>query len=180
MINYRYIHESSLFYNEKNYKRIEVPWIVPNNVESITRPENKKPFQIKDTNECLVGSGEQSFLYLYLKEQLPLGKFQTITPCFRSDELDFLHSNFFIKNELIRTDVVNDSVLQETIEDAIEFFSNYLDDLNDLKVVKKDNEYDINYKNIEIGSYGIRDCKFLTYIYGTGCAEPRFSKSLKE
>jgi hypothetical protein len=180
MINYKYIHESSLFYNNKGYQRIEAPWIISNSAESITRPENKKPFQIKDTNECLVGSGEQSFLYLYLKEQLPLGKFQTITPCFRNDELDYFHSNFFIKNELIRTDVVNESALLETIGNAMEFFSSYVGVLKDLTVVEKDNEYDINYKNIEIGSYGIRDCKFLTYIYGTGCAEPRFSKSLKE
>jgi len=28
----------------------------------------------------------------------------------------------------------------------------------------------------ELGSYGIRECEFLTWIYGTACAEPRTSK----
>ena len=36
--------------------------------------------------------------------------------------------------------------------------------------------YDIDYHGIELGSYGIRHCQFLNWIYGTGCAEPRLSK----
>ena len=37
-------------------------------------------------------------------------------------------------------------------------------------------QYDIDYHGIELGSYGIRHCQFLNWIYGTGCAEPRLSK----
>lgn len=39
---------------------------------------------------------------------------------------------------------------------------------------------DINYKNIEIGSYGIRDFNGLSYIYGTILAEPRFISAIKD
>lgn len=35
--------------------------------------------------------------------------------------------------------------------------------------------YDITYKGIELGSYGMRKCEFLEWVYGTGCAEPRLS-----
>ena len=35
---------------------------------------------------------------------------------------------------------------------------------------------DINFKDIELGSYGIRETEFLIFFYGTGCAEPRLSK----
>lgn len=33
---------------------------------------------------------------------------------------------------------------------------------------------------IELGSYGIRTCDYLEYIYGTGCAEPRLSQTIKK
>lgn len=28
----------------------------------------------------------------------------------------------------------------------------------------------------ELGSYGIRECEYLKWIYATGCADPRLSK----
>ena len=52
------------------------------------------------------------------------------------------------------------------------------------------NEFDINAivklkdhnglfdKTIELGSYGIRSNDFIEYIYGTGLAEPRLTKTL--
>jgi hypothetical protein len=39
--------------------------------------------------------------------------------------------------------------------------------------------YDLMYRGIELGSYGIRHCSFLTWIYGTGVAEPRLTRVLK-
>lgn len=184
MINYKLIDESCDYYKDNGYTRIETPWMVPEYVESITRPKDKIPFQIKQNNKCLIGSGEQSFLYLYLKEYLPLGKFQTITPCFRNDEYDNLHSKYFIKNELIITDVVNKSALSQIIDLSLDFFNKYLPDQKDSQrpYASKisDDEYDIIYKGIELGSYGIRESKFLKWIYGTGCAEPRLSKAIEE
>jgi len=37
-----------------------------------------------------------------------------------------------------------------------------------------------DYNGVELGSYGIRECKFLKWIYGTGCAEPRLSQVIKD
>jgi len=48
--------------------------------------------------------------------------------------------------------------------------------LGDEVILKNKNGiYDITYKDIELGSYGIRHCEFLDWIFGTGCAEPRLS-----
>jgi len=60
------------------------------------------------------------------------------------------------------------------------FFSDYFNEIR-LKETGKD-MFDIdaiiNGKSYELGSYGIRDCEFLTWIYGTGLAEPRTSSLL--
>lgn len=178
MINYKILDESLTFYEAKGFKRIEAPWTVSEYVDNITKPSDKISFQLKHNDKCLVASGEQSFLYLYLKDFLPKGKFQTITPCFRYESFDFLHTKYFMKNELIITDTVDDSNLNKIVDTALEFYSKYLPK-NDLTVVSDIHGFDIMYKEIELGSYGIRDCDFLEWIYGTGCAEPRLSKLIE-
>lgn len=90
-----------------------------------------------------------------------------------------------MKNELIITDDVTEENLKKVINDAKEFFSKYinvkveciLDTYNKLSpmtydIVTEDGE-------IELGSYGIRTCGFLKWIYGTGVAEPRLSKAIE-
>lgn len=175
MINYKILDESLTFYEGKGFKRIEAPWTVSEYVDNITKPSDKLSFQLKHNDKCLVASGEQSFLYLYLKDFLPKGRFQTITPCFRYESFDFLHTKYFMKNELIITDNVNDGNLLNIVDTALEFYSKYLPK-NDLIITSDLHGFDIMYKGTELGSYGIRNCDFLTWIYGTGCAEPRFSK----
>jgi hypothetical protein len=176
LINYKHIHDSIEFYSIK-YTRIEVPWLVSDYVDSITRPEGTQPYQVKHNKKNLVASAEQSFLYLYLKNFLPIGKFQAVTPCFRSgDSFDYTHSKYFIKNELIQTDIVNGSELEKMVELASSFFSKYFGNIN---IIKTENGFDINWKEYELGSYGIRECEFLQWIYGTACAEPRMSRIIK-
>jgi hypothetical protein len=128
--------------------------------------------EIKHNGKVLVASGEQSFLYLYLKGFLPKGRFQTVTPCFRYESFDFLHTKYFIKNELIDTANVSDKNLQNIIEVCLDFFQKYLPES---KAVKTDFGWDIEWMGYELGSYGIRSCEFLDWIYATGVAEPRFS-----
>jgi hypothetical protein len=41
-------------------------------------------------------------------------------------------------------------------------------------------QYDIQYNGIELGSYGIRSCDFLEWIYGTAIAEPRLTLAIKQ
>ena len=173
MIDYSLIDKSILYYEDKGFRRIEAPWTVSKQIDDITRPKERIPFQLKHNDKCLVGSGEQSFLYLYLKGFLPKGQFQTVTPCFRFESFDFLHTKYFIKNELIKTDEVDDKSLSKVVEASLQFFNFYFPKAKIVSV--SDQSYDIEIDGIELGSYGIRQCDFLTWIYGTGCAEPRMS-----
>ena len=178
MIDYNIIDNSTKYYKKFGFERIESPWTVSPYIDNLTKPEDRPHLQLKHNDKCLVASGEQSFLYLYLKGFIPKGKFQTVTPCFRFETFDDIHTKYFIKNELIVTDKVDNSMLNEVIDTAYNFFSNYLDKEH-LKIVEvNDFQKDIEYKGIELGSYGIRSCDFLDWIYGTGCAEPRLSTIL--
>ena len=77
------------------FERIETPWLVTEAVDGITRPADVQPYRVESKNKNLIASGEQGFLYLYLKEYLPKGKFQTVTPCFRNDSFDYTHTKYF-------------------------------------------------------------------------------------
>jgi hypothetical protein len=191
MIDYQKIADSINHYESKGYKRIESPWAVSRAVANITLPEDKQPsddYVLKHNDKALVASGEQSFLYLNLKNFLPPGMYQTVTPCFRNESFDLTHSKYFMKNELIITDglFTRDRILN-IAESAKEFFEKYFP--SEILTIDKvdDTSYDINcnlmYKGekriIELGSYGIRSCEFLTWIYGTGIAEPRLSRTQK-
>ena len=182
MISFKNLADSIEYYQSNRYIRIEAPWLVPPCIDDITKPADKEHYMLKHNDKCLVASGEQSFLYLYLKENLPKGKFQTITPCFRDERYDLYHEKYFMKNELIITDVINNESLEKIIDDAYNFFNSKLSNIGSLSIDKTDIGYDINCtvfgynKPVELGSYGIRECEFLKWIYGTGCAEPRLSK----
>lgn len=173
MINYEIINNSINYYERKGFYRIESPWTVSEYVDNLTKPKEATSYQLKHNNKCLVASGEQSFLYLYLKDFLPKGQFQTVTPCFRDDSFDFTRSKYFIKNELIKTDAVNQEELEKIVSMCEGFFKMYL---LDVYVEPTKEGYDIMYGGYELGSYGIRENEFLTWIYATGCAEPRLSK----
>lgn len=173
MINYKILSDSIDFYEKHGFKRIESPWTVSEYIDNITKPNGVISYQLKHNNKCLVASGEQSFLYLYLKDFLPLGQFQTITPCFRHEQFDYLHAKYFMKNELIKTDIVNINELNKIIDMCLSFYKKYILNIN---IIKTDIGFDIFYKDYELGSYGIRECEFLKWIYATGCAEPRLSK----
>ena len=174
MINYDNLHNAVVFYEKHGFKRIEVPWLVTEAVDSITRPQGVEPYVVEAKKKNLIASGEQGFLYLYLKEYLPKGAFQTVTPCFRNDSFDFTHTKYFMKNELIQTDNVCGYRLEEIVEIATAKFQPYF--LEDLDIIKTADGFDINHGTTELGSYGIRECEFLEWIYGTGLAEPRMSK----
>jgi len=176
MIDYQILSDSIDYYETKGFKRIESPWTVTKEISKITAPPNSTFFTIEEKKKVLVASGEQSLLYLYNKGFLPKGKFQTTTPCFRDELFDSLHTKYFIKNELMITDSVNQTTLASTVDDALSFFKKWLPDV---EVKDTGNfSFDIVYQGIELGSYGMRKCSFICWIYGTGVAEPRFSKVL--
>jgi len=176
MIDYGLLQKSIDFYEKRGFSRVEAPWTITQQVDDITRPPDRQPFVLKHNDKSLVASGEQSFLYLYLKGFIPKGCFQTITPCYRYESFDFLHSKYFMKNELICTDTVSESRLLSIAEIALEF---YREMIPDAEIVKTIQGFDIEIDGKELGSYGIRSCEFLDWIYATGCAEPRTSSLRK-
>jgi hypothetical protein len=173
MIDYKRLNDSIIYYETLGFNRIESPWTVTKAVSDITKPVGKTEWEILGKDKVLVASAEQSFLYLYLKGFLPNGKYQSITPCFRDDTFDILHTKYFMKNELIITDDVSDKKLTEVIGHCKRFFESILH--TSVDVIKTEDGYDIEYNKIEIGSYGIRSCEYLDWIYATGLAEPRMS-----
>lgn len=172
MINYKLLDESLVYFTKCGFTRVEIPWLVSEGINRITQPNDKSSFKVDYNGKCLVGSGEQSFLYQYLKGFLPKGKFMGITPCFRDESYDKLHTKNFIKNELIVTDKVNEHTLDSMCNLALNFFKLYIPQA---ELTKTTEGYDIVVDGNELGSYGIRSCEFLDWIYGTGCAEPRLS-----
>lgn len=177
MINYNILASSIDHYNNYNFKRIEVPWLVSHLSDDITRPDSAIPYIVNNTKR-LPASGEQSFINLLLKEQLPPGCYQTITPCFRNDEYDMIHTKYFLKNELIITDLQLSAPIFRLLIVAQRFFEKYLG-VNTITRVKTKDGWDLMYNDIELGSYGYKEYGHLKWYYGTGVAEPRLSNTIK-
>lgn len=176
MIDYKLLHEASEYYEKLGYQHIEVPWTVTEAVSRITKPEGKIDFQLLHNGKVLVASAEQSFLYLYLKGYIPKGKFFAITPCYRFEEYDFLHKKTFMKAEIINTISPNEKTLEVMVGNALSFYQRFIPEA---EVVKTDEGFDIEWNKMELGSYGIRSCQFLKWVYGTGVSEPRCSDLIK-
>lgn len=181
MIDYGIISNSISFYESKGFNRVEVPWTVTKGISDITKPKDAKDFQlVHEDGKVLVASAEQSFLYQYAKGFLPKGRFQAITPCFRKESFDAIHTKYFIKNELIVTDDVSKGRLDEVVDIASEFFEKQISSDASVRIVETKIGYDIEINGVEVGSYGIRSCDFLTWIYATGVAEPRLSSLIQK
>jgi hypothetical protein len=192
LIDYRKIADAVDFYKYMGFNYIEVPWIVGEAANGITRPKNKKPFMVHRglvTNGLegqlegqLVGSGEQSMLQMVLHKQLEPGKYVCVTPCFRDEKLDELHSTWFVKAEIIDTKNITQGSLDLMVWMARKFFSGYVG----VKSVPEGNGYDIltNCTDIELGSYGINSTeirgKKFEWVYGTAVAEPRLSQAIQK
>lgn len=194
MIDYGLLADAIRYYEIKGYKRVESPWLVTKAISDLTKPKGATSYIVQKDNEekqkVFVASGEQSFLYLINKGFLPPGKYQTITPCMRNDAFDIEHTKYFMKLELIEFTCGvfenREQSVRGIIIDAMNFFDAQivnafpnLDEIHMCDVTQTATlSWDIKYKGIEIGSYGHRECPFCQWIYGTGLAEPRFSRLL--
>lgn len=183
-INYQLLGKASQHYERLNYKYVEVSWYASDEASLLTLPPDRRlcfTLMGEDiSKEPLVGSAEQSFIDMMLSGQLPPGTYQTITPCWRDEEVNELHRQYFMKLELINVLEPNtpnekrDRELRFMIWEAAKFFGKYLE----VHVVgQEDRSLDLvsKHKGYELGSYGIRTYKRHTWVYGTGLAEPRFS-----
>ncbi len=174
-IDYEKISEALAYYDRKGFKYVEVPWVVDKNICDITKPENTVSFPFGDKD--LVGSAEQSFLHLSLKEGLPPGAYVGASPCFRDEVEDQYHMKYFFKVELFDSQDVSYDRLLDILHCCHSFFSNYIS----CTLMKTDIGFDIvaGYNNVELGSYGIRSHQGFDWIYATGCAEPRLTQLLE-
>ena len=177
--NWENLSKALKFYEDLDYEYINVPWLVSEDSTFATCQKKIEP-NYKDL--YLVGSGEQSFIEI--AKDLNLKKYMTLTPCFRFEEglIDKFHQDYFMKVELFwklsKIEDVNSckEKLDLVLNDAYSFYSKY----SSVEKVFLGDQYDLNINGIEVGSYGIRHHKNFTWIFGTGCAEPRLSLALKE
>lgn len=182
-IDWKTIGAAVAYYSGKGYKYVEVPWVVPEQTARITFPYG-------DVTYCnapagvLVGSAEQSFLELLIRDgtkRFESGLFVAATPCFRNEPKtsDLLHYYFF-KVELF---ALGSEHVSDFIRDALGFFQS-LPGGSAATIVTTPEGWDIMVNGIEVGSYGTRtvrrsDGQPLTWSYGTGFADPRFTTAAK-
>jgi hypothetical protein len=176
-INYRHISDAIDFYTGLNYPVIDAPWFVSSKSISVTSPPNRRYYS--GFLGTLVGSGEQSFIEMWLSQMLGKGKFQCATPCFRDEpRLTKFNHNYFFKVELIEILPVDvDESMSQMIADAASFFNSKFQ--QPITVVPTDIGWDIEWRGVELGSYGYREFQDMKWVYGTGCAEPRLSQLLE-
>lgn len=180
-------------YYGKFYDYMELPYMVPRKVSKITAPPHSS-FDIDMQDRSLVGSGEQSFLFLIENGIRPLdgGMRQLrfldmtpmygITPCFRREHEDELHQKQFMKLELFQAfenpkkfheiNEIQNSVTRMISKAQTFFHQHGVDTIIETTRYGKDI---MTPEGIELGSYGTRQTKDFTWNYGTGLALPRFS-----
>lgn len=196
-IDYSLLAKAQAEYEAIGYRTIEVPWRVSTGIINVTRPPQARgDYIIEGTDKGLIASGEQGFMSLMNKGILPAGRYQTITPCFRNEAYDDTHSKQFMKLELIEIiENPHEYCLDEFVARMVQAVMDVFKKLgalqsenlqctqqhpNDPLLVSSACDIEIKLKNrsIELGSYGVRQAHFGTWAYGTGLAEPRFSKSV--
>ncbi len=176
IIRWDFISQALDYYKNKGFQYAEVPWIVSEKAINVTLPSDKDC--VMTQLGPLVGSAEQSFIQLMMNNKLKYGNYIAATPCFRDDLEDKWHNKYFFKVELIKyieENKLNDVVKMTMM--SLDFFRK-LANGTDLKIVPTEDGYDIELKGVEIGSYGLRKFENKMWVYGTGLAEPRFSKAL--
>ena len=153
-------------YYSQYFEYIEAPWEVPEKVIAITCNTNK--------GSGLVGSGEQSFIELMLRGELEEGNYYTCTPCYRPEDVSGKYSEkMFIKIELIYYMIAQP---EEMVNVAARCFAHIVGGDEHISSVNTKEGIDLFYKNLEIGSYGVRAYRNHYWTYGTGIAEPRLSR----
>lgn len=189
MIDYAKIAEAIRYYHNLGFMYVDVPWVIPKIYTDITKPPYGADFPIEATWSgnrrsmmgMFVSSGEQSFLCEIDKGRLQKSKWCCVTPCLRHEKLDDLNEGtrrYFIKAELIDTQNPDIKNLHRIIDDCMGFFSKYVS----CKKIETEEGFDIvtSTKEIELGSYGIRSFLGTSWIFATGCAEPRLSYAVRQ
>lgn len=172
-IDYSLLFSALNYYKKQGFIELSVPWVVPRETCEQTMPTGIVLTEKLDLwIGTLVGSAEQSFFQLAkegkLKQDL---SYVALTPCFRYDNYDELHFPYFMKIELFRLGKEDFSF--EFMESAMYLFKYVgLDSFVETTNIGHDL---VSKTGIELGSYGHRTVDDLSWTYGTGLAEPRFT-----
>lgn len=174
-LNFRLIGAAQEFYENAGYKPIAVPWVIDEDYVAETKPEGVEFYST--LGGVLVTSAEQSFIQMLDRGWDEPGSYQATTPCFRDEDHDNLHSPYFMKTELFDNENVTVARLHEMIGTALTFFNSMSPGLAKMEDMG-DGTFDIVgvKTGLELGSYGIRERKNFSWIYGTGIALPRFEQ----
>lgn len=163
-INWRLLGKAVEFYKARGYLYTEVPYVVPEEIIRLTLPPQYDADMVPGLG-CLVGSAEQSLLSM----DLPDGSYLAVSPCFRPEPvLNELYQRHFMKVELFQLGVVMNPM--RMMIDAQEFMHGYAK----TEVVRTEQGKDLTVAGIEVGSYGFRSARGLSWACGTGLALPRF------
>lgn len=157
------------------YAPINVPWFVPKDVQLITCPYPENIMEVGH-HGALIGSAEQAFIHMTLNGEIAKGRYVALTPCFRDEPEDATHSKTFMKIELYATGLDLHAEMNRMIADAMAVMIELGGVVPDKIQTREGWDLDIN--GVETGSYGVRAARNISWAYGTGLAEPRFSYAI--
>lgn len=181
-IDYRLLAKACQFYSRKGYRQVEVPWIVDGEFSRMTSPtgEDGNAFVLKDSRH-MVCSAEQGFIEEAYWGKLDTGvKYFSVSPCFRNETIDETHSKWFVKLELfaISNSQAGASELCWNMIDAAEAYFKKCG-VKDIQLIRTSIGFDIESRDLEIGSYGTRKLQDYYAAYGTGAALPRLQVAIE-
>lgn len=178
------------YFVDKGFEYIDVPWLISKSTEKLTLPSDRLSNSFVEKDVTFVGSAEQGFLELYLKDKIEKNKdYVSFSPCVRLNDNQTIYSKeTFYKVEL--------SAIVEDYQTAIQTFHRFKEYSKALflSVTNRRAREDIistsqidlfilndNNEEIEVGSYGFRRLTDGNYlIFGTGAALYRLSLLHKE
>lgn len=175
MIDYHKISDAIDCYAVHGYVYRDVPWLLDKQSVQLAAPEGVRQFET--FMGCLPASGEQSFYHQMTLGLLAKGRWQTVTPCFRDEPVtNNLTRTHFLKLELIDVDPDDvDWSLDIMVDTAYKLM--YRLGVETTRMVQPDGSIDlVSLDGVELGSYGVRHIDGYSWVYGTGLAEPRFSR----
>lgn len=186
-IDFQTVSRAISEYRSRGYKYVDTPWYVSADALTATLPKERSGFSMWHPeiphDKFLVGSAEQGFIQLMLDGKIEPGSYCSAGPCFRDEpEVDELHRYSFFKVELIKICVLGEkpelidvwkmAMAAKDVHQALYFLTSRKA-LDQLRLVKTEQGYDIELAGVEVGSYGLREHAGHRWLYGTGLALPR-------
>lgn len=170
-ISFTHFLTAAAYYSASGYVPSEAPMVIAEAASALTAPPGVVELY-HAPGRVYVASAEQSFLDRVMREDNPPTRGMYLTPCVRDElVLDDLHLRVFLKLELIHFGGTERD-LPEMLRMARGFYSRYIP-VEEVDTVSGTDL--VSPEGVELGSYGVRSVNGLSYVYGTGLAEPRFS-----